>query len=392
MAQQEPIDQRKLFTQTLVISMIIWLLVIMGWSYFSRPPVSDKQPEQIVKEIEQLRAEKDYVEASRRAQELATRYRGAEFGALGILLEAKIFYEDRQDPREAYNRLRQLEELYPNTQVYKEQGLPMLEQVSRKIDEEMGQLPSYRALDAIMNLFNFAGDGRFLLGIFFIAAVIRLIQVPLVNRQFASMRKMLQLQPKLQELQQKYTGQELMQRQMALYKKYGVNPMGGCLYALLPIPFLILVYNAFLVYQVQFRAGHFLWINPDMAARFPGLLGAHLGQFDAPLVLLYAASMYITSRLTITDPSQAQMQKTMAIFTTLMLLVFSWQFRFPAAFILYWLLTNVFYTVHYKLYMRTPAPELTPVDGSDGQEPRNGSVEKPKPMGYQPPKKRSKRK
>jgi YidC/Oxa1 family membrane protein insertase len=126
---------------------------------------------------------------------------------------------------------------------------------------------------------------------------------------------MLQLQPKLLELQEKYTGQELMQRQMALYKKYGVNPMGGCLYALLPIPFLILVYNAFLVYQVQFRAGHFLWVNPDMAARFPGMVGAHLGQFDAPLVLIYALSMYITSRLTITDPSQAQMQKTMAVFT-----------------------------------------------------------------------------
>ncbi|MFN3690801.1 MAG: membrane protein insertase YidC, partial [Fimbriimonadales bacterium] len=343
-------------------------------------------------EIEQLRAEKDYVEASRRAQELASRYRGTEYGALGILLEAKIYYEDKQEPREAYNRLRQLEELYPNTQVYREQGLPLLEQVARKIDEEMGQLPSYRVLDAVMRFFSFAGDARFILGILFIAAVIRLIQVPLVNRQFASMRKITQLQPQLLELQQKYTGQELVQRQMALYKKYGVNPMGGCLYALLPIPFLILVYNAFLIYQVQFRAGHFLWINPEMAARFPGLVGAHLGQFDAPLTLLYAASMYLTSRLTITDPSQASMQKTMAIFTTLMLLVFSWQFRFPAAFILYWLLTNLFYTIHYKLYMRTPAPELTPVDGSDSQEQRNGAAAKPKPMGYQPPKKRSKRK
>jgi predicted negative regulator of RcsB-dependent stress response len=38
MAQQEPIDQRKLFTQTLVISMIIWLLVLMGWSYFRARP------------------------------------------------------------------------------------------------------------------------------------------------------------------------------------------------------------------------------------------------------------------------------------------------------------------------------------------------------------------
>ena len=391
MAQQEPIDQRKLFTQTLIISMIIWLLVLMGWSYFSRPPVSDQPPDAIVREIEKLRAEKDYVEATRRAQELATRYRGAEYGALGILLEAQIFYEDKQDAREAYNRLRQLEELYPHTKVYREQGRPLLEKVSVQIDQENRQLPSYQIIDATMRLFAFAGDARFILGILFIAAVVRLIQVPLVNRQFASMRKMLQLQPKLLELQEKYTGQELVQRQMALYKKYGVNPMSGCLYALLPIPFLILVYNAFLVYQVQFREGHFLWVNPDMAARFPGLVGAHLGQFDAPLVLIYALSMYITSRLTITDPSQAQMQKTMAIFTTLMLVIFSWQFRFPAAFILYWLLTNVFYTAHYKLYMRTPAPELTPVDGSE--EGRNGVAEKPKPSGgYQPPKKRSKRK
>jgi outer membrane protein assembly factor BamD (BamD/ComL family) len=189
MAQQEPIDQRKLFTQTLVISMVIWLLVLMGWSYFSRPPVSDKPPDEIVREIEKLRAEKDYVEASRRAQELASRYRGAEFGALGILLEAQIFYEDKQDAREAYNRLRQLEELYPNTKVYQEQGRPLLDKVSQEIDQKNRQLPSYQVLDAVMRLFGFAGDARFILGILFIAAVVRLIQVPLVNRQFASMRK-----------------------------------------------------------------------------------------------------------------------------------------------------------------------------------------------------------
>jgi hypothetical protein len=163
MAQQEPIDQRKLFTQTLVISMVIWLLVLMGWSYFSRPPVSDKPPDEVVREIEKLRAEKDYVEASRRAQELATRYRGAEYGALGILLEAKIFYEDKQDAREAYNRLRQLEELYPNTKIYQEQGRPLLDKVAQEIDQKNRQLPSYQVIDAVMRLFGFAGDARFIL-------------------------------------------------------------------------------------------------------------------------------------------------------------------------------------------------------------------------------------
>ncbi len=391
MAQQEPIDQRKLFLQTFLIATVIWLILFMGWAYFSRPSVSDKPPDQIVLEIEKLRAEKDYVEAVRRAQELTHRFQGSEYGALGILLEAKIYYEDQNNPREAFNRLRQLEELYPHTKVYQNEGRALFEKVAQQIDQENRPLVSYQIIDFCMRLFNFAGDGRFVLGIVFIAAVVRLIQVPLVNRQFNSMRKMLQLQPKIVELQQKYSGQELAQRTMALYQKYGVNPASGCFYALLPIPFLIFVYNAFLVYQVQFRAGHFLWMNPEVAARFPGLIAAHLGQFDAPLTLVYAISMYITSRLTITDPSQAQFQKTMALFTTLMLLVFSWQFRFPAAFIMYWLLTNLFYTIHYKLYMAQPAPELTPVGESSPQTGRNGAADKPKSQGYQPPKKRHRR-
>ncbi|MDW8105986.1 MAG: YidC/Oxa1 family membrane protein insertase [Armatimonadota bacterium] len=391
MAQQEPIDQRKLFVQTFVIATLIWLILFLGWAYFTLPPASDKPPNEIVAEIEKLRAEKDHVEAVRRAQELTRRFQGSEYGALGILLEAKIYYEDQNDPREAFNRLRQLEELYPHTKVYKEQGRPLLDQVAQRIDQEYRELPSYRIIDFCMRLFSFAGDGRFILGIILIAAVVRLIQVPLVNRQFLSMRKLQQLQPKILELQQKYTGHELAQRTMALYRKYGVNPASGCFYALLPVPFLIWVYNAFLVYQVQFREGQFLWMNPDVAARFPGLVAAHLGQFDAITTLVYAVSMYITSRLTITDPSQAQLQKMMAVFTTLMLLVVSWQFRFPAAFILYWLLTNVFYTIHYKWYMSKPAPELTPVDGSEPKAGRNGAASKPKFQGYTPPKKRHRR-
>lgn len=388
MAQQPEIDQRKLFTQTLIISMVIWLLVLMGWSYLSKPPVSTQPPEQVIQEIEKLRADKDYVEASRRAQEIATRFRGTEMGAMGLLLEAKIFYEDRKEPREAFNRLRQMEEFYAHTKVFQEQGRPLYQKVSQEIDAHNRQFPSYRFIDFLVQLYGRTG-ASYVLAIITIAFLIRLILYPLTNRQLASMRKMIAVAPKLQELQQKYSGQELVQRQMALYKKYGVNPMAGCLYALIPIPFLIYMYNMFLLYQVQFQKGHFLWMNPDLGARFPGMIASHLGQFDAPLTLLYAGSMYLTSRLTITDPSQAQMQKTMALFTTLMLAVFSWQFRFPAAFILYWMLTNVFYTLHYKLYMRRPMPDIE--TSVETEPPTNGQVAQRKAR-YQPPQKRTKKK
>ncbi len=387
MAQQPDIDQRKLFTQTLIISMIIWLMVLMGWSYLSKPPVSDKPPEQIIQEIETLRADKDYVEASRRAQELATRFRGTEWGAMGLLLEARIFYEDKKEPREAFNRLRQMEEFYAHTRVFQAQGRPLYQKVSEEIDAHNRQFISYRFIDFLVGLFG-RQDYSYVLAIVAIALLVRLILYPLTNKQLASMRKMVLVAPKLQELQQKYSGQELVQRQMALYKKYGVNPMSGCLYALLPIPFLIYMYNMFLLYQVQFQKGHFLWMNPDLGARFAGIVASHLGQFDAPLTLLYAVSMYLTSRLTITDPSQAQMQKTMALFTTLMLVVFSWQFRFPAAFILYWMLTNVFYTLQYKLYMRRPMPELEPIETPEDNT--NGQVA-PRKVRYQPPQKRNKK-
>ncbi|MCS7066868.1 MAG: hypothetical protein NZL85_11435, partial [Fimbriimonadales bacterium] len=126
---QEPIDQKKLFVQTMLIAMVIWLLLLMGWVYLTRPPVSDKKPEQLVAEIEKLRADKDYVEAMRRCHELSSRFQGTEYGALGLLLEAQIYYEDKKDSQEALNTLRRLEEFYPHTQVYRTQGRALQEKV-----------------------------------------------------------------------------------------------------------------------------------------------------------------------------------------------------------------------------------------------------------------------
>jgi YidC/Oxa1 family membrane protein insertase len=386
---QEPIDQKKLFLQTMLIAMVIWLLLLMGWSYFARPPVSDKPPDQIVSEIEKLRADKDYAEAVRRCQELNSRFQGTEYAALGLLLEARIYYEDKKDAHQAFHALRRLEEFYPHTQVYRMQGRALQQKVEVEIDQNNRQFTSYQIIHAMVRLFG-RSDASYVLAIVAIAVLVRLILVPLSNKQFASMRRMMQLAPRLQELQSKYAGEELVRRQMEMYKRYGVNPMSGCFYALLPIPFLIWVYNMILLYQVQFKHGHFLWINPEMGTRFPGLIGSHLAQFDAPLMILYAISMYVSSRLTITDPSQAQMQKMMAIITTAMLVIFSWQFRFPAAFILYWMLTNILYTLHYKLYLMRPAPPLEPLDAPS--EPTNNLVRDGRKPRYQPPKKRSKRK
>ena len=88
---------------------------------------------------------------------------------------------------------------------------------------------------------------------------------------------------------------------------------------------------------------------------FPAYLGINLGQPDIPLLLLYAGSMYITQRMTITptmDPQQAETQRMMTIMTPFMTTYFFLQYHLPSAFVLYYLTFNILSTAQQKYYMR----------------------------------------
>ena len=56
------------------------------------------------------------------------------------------------------------------------------------------------------------------------------------------------------------------QEVMDLYKKHGVNPMGGCVPMLLQIPFFIAFYKVFTV-AVEMRGASWLWVTRPLAAR-----------------------------------------------------------------------------------------------------------------------------
>jgi YidC/Oxa1 family membrane protein insertase len=385
MAQQQP-DQQRLFMRTLMISMVLWMVMIFMWTRFSAPQQTGKPVGDLFNEVNKLRTEKNYSEAVGRLHEIIAQSKGGEDAAKAMLLEAEIYNQDQKEPERAFQTLRQLERHYAGTETFKTQGIKYLQEVGQKVDEHNKQFISYRIIDNLVGTLG-RSDVSYIIAIFLIALFVRLVQWPLANKQFASMRKMMQIAPLAKELQEKYKGEDLAKKQMELYKKYRVNPFAGCLYALIPFPFLIAVYNMFRLYEVQFQKSHFLWINPDMGAQYPGIVGTHMAQFDAPLLVLYAISMYITGRLTVTDPTQAQQQRMMSLFMTLMFVVFGWQWGFPAAFILYWLLTNVLYTVHYKIYASKPAePLLETASGNgksiihmpaqDGQQESNSKVTK----------------
>ena len=83
------------------------------------------------------------------------------------------------------------------------------------------------------------------------------------------------------------------------------------------------------------------------------ILAANLSLPDLILILVYALSMYLSVRyvsMPATDPQQAQMQRSMAIFSPLMLGFLGWRYHWPSAMVLYWCFYNIF-TMGQQFYL-----------------------------------------
>ena len=146
----------------------------------------------------------------------------------------------------------------------------------------------------------------------------------LTEAQYRSMARMRKLQPRIDQLKERYGDdrQRMSQAMMEMYKKEKVNPLGGCLPILVQIPVFIALYWV-LLESVELRQAPFiLWIV-NLSDRDPYFV----------LPLLNAAFMFATQRLTPTagmDPMQRKMMNMMP-------LVFSVMFAFfPAGLVLYW--------------------------------------------------------
>jgi YidC/Oxa1 family membrane protein insertase len=191
-------------------------------------------------------------------------------------------------------------------------------------------------------------------------------------KQYKGMREMQRLQPYIKELQAKYKDNKevLGPKTMELYKEHGVNPAGGCIPLLFQLPIFWFMYQCVRMYQYHFTDGTFLWIGSSLHAKFPDYVAANLSQPDQVLIVLYAASMYVTQRMMPqTDPTQAEMQKTTALMTSMVFFFIFSQGHYASAFVLYWLISNIFSTATQMYYMRqgdTTSPAAKTVMPSDG--------------------------
>lgn len=196
--------------------------------------------------------------------------------------------------------------------------------------------------------------GNYAIAVILLTFLVKAAMFRLTWKQHASMIAMQKVAPELKYIQEQYKGdkQKMAQKQMELWKKHGVNPLGGCLPLLVQIPIFIALYNAF-QYNADMRGAHFLWISdltlPDQ------ILGMHLAFLDNwvlslnPLPIIYIGVtvwMSMTTPMpTGGDPQQEQIAKMMRWMPVLFGVIF---YNMPAGLVLYFTVNALISTLEVK--------------------------------------------
>ena len=231
------------------------------------------------------------------------------------------------------------------------------------LDEQNSQKLNYKIIDFLVKLTGSKPGFSYWFAIILIAVVVKVVLTPLFNTQMRSMKEMSKIQPKIKALQDKYKDdqQKLGQETMKLYKEHNINPLSGCLPLLIQMPILFFLFYVIKSYEIQFQKGTFLWIGSSLSHHFslnvlgqPGQVvwftGGNLAEADLILLIIYIASTFVSMKMNTPamDQQQADQQKMMSYMFPLM---FAFLFAgFPSAFLLYWLVFNIFQTVQQKMF------------------------------------------
>ncbi|MFI5206576.1 MAG: YidC/Oxa1 family insertase periplasmic-domain containing protein [Gemmatimonadales bacterium] len=159
--------------------------------------------------------------------------------------------------------------------------------------------------------------------------LVRLLLWPLNQRAMKSQVAMMAVQPILKDLQTRHKNDptKLQTEMMKVYKEHGVNPLGGCLPMLLPMPVLLALFFVF-SRAIELRGTPFLWL-PDLSLRDP--------YFITPLVM--GGSMYVLSKLSQAGMPPNPQAKMMTVMMPIMMTVLF--FNFASGLNLYYAVSNL---------------------------------------------------
>lgn len=174
---------------------------------------------------------------------------------------------------------------------------------------------------------------------------IRLIISPLTYSSYLSGAKMKVLKPEIEELKKKHGGdqQAMSMDQMKLFKQAGVNPLGGCIPAVLQIPIFFALYSFFNA-NIGLRGENFLWAKDlsayDSIAHLPFTIpfyGDHVSLFTITATITsFLISLY-NMQMTPTQDNPV-MKYMIYFFPVMMLFIFN---SLPSALTWYYTVSNV---------------------------------------------------
>ena len=220
--------------------------------------------------------------------------------------------------------------------------------------------PTFNALIALYNLVGDIGVAIILLTI-----VVRLLIFPITLKSLKSQKALQDLQPKLNDLKEKYKGDKpaLAKATMELYKQEKVNPASSCLPLLIQLPVFIALYQAMTI-GLKGGGAELLYSfvgNPGTVQAFAfGFLD--LAAKNIPIAFLAGLSQYVQAKMMSTNKPKLKtegskdeamlvmMNKQMLYVMPAMTVVIG--SSLPGGVILYWLITNLLSIVQQYVFLK----------------------------------------
>ena len=217
------------------------------------------------------------------------------------------------------------------------------------------------------------------LSIILLTVIVKAVFWPLTSYSAQSSKKMQLLQEPMKELREKYSDNpERMQKEtMGLFKKYGVNPLAGCLPMLIQFPIFLGLYWM-LRTSSELRYEPFLWISdlslPDTVAHITipwvGSIPLNIMPLINGVVMFFQMQMMPMSPTA--DPAQ---QKIMRFFPLMFLFI---MYGFSSGLVLYWTVQSFLSVVQTVLvYRKKENLQLVPINPAAAPKKRAGSRRTP---------------
>lgn len=234
---------------------------------------------------------------------------------------------------------------------------------------------------ALYELAKLVGDWG--LAIIIVTLIIRLLLFPIQRKQLKSSFQMQQVQPRMQEIQKLYAGDQvkIQQEMQKLYQETGFNPLAGCLPMLIQMPIFIILFQVLRDKIGQYAGGElsvsFYNILPNLTQTVPDAFNQDI-VYSIPYIIMMVLFIGLSVTPMILQMKQNPRNRSqMTMMMGIMGIMFTWMaFISPAGVMLYWALSSGFALVQQLVTQRVLKKEAAEKEEAAPAKPIKVNVER----------------